>query len=136
MVFENNPNDHETRPIRCQVRIHADFTSILHSHTLLVPEVQCEANLDRLRLFHQREHLKCNGHGLSVSCALISSTSISPKTLHKFQATLSGGISIISLFFPPILATLILSVCWPQMSQGGLGFMWEMSMYAAVPWCL
>ena len=24
--------------------------------------------MDRLRLFHQRECLKCNGHGLSVSC--------------------------------------------------------------------
>ena len=27
-----------------------------------------EANLDRLRLFHQWECLKCDGHGLSVSC--------------------------------------------------------------------
>jgi hypothetical protein len=36
--------------------------------TPLVPQASCEANLDRLRLFHQWEYLKCNGHGLSVSC--------------------------------------------------------------------
>ena len=32
------------------------------------PQAWCEANLDRLRLFHQWECLKCNSHGLSVSC--------------------------------------------------------------------
>ena len=55
-------------PFRWHVGIHVDFTSILHSHTPLVPRALCEANLDRLRLIHQWECLKCNGHGLSVSC--------------------------------------------------------------------
>ena len=45
------------------------FTSILHSDTPLVPQAECEAYLDRLRLFHQWECLKGNGHMLSVSCA-------------------------------------------------------------------
>ena len=36
------------------VGIYVDFTSIiLHSHTQLVPQVWCEANLDRLCLFDQ-----------------------------------------------------------------------------------
>jgi hypothetical protein len=56
-------------PIRCHVGIHVDFTSILLSHTPLVPQGSCEANQARDRLFHQWECLKCNdGHGLSVSC--------------------------------------------------------------------
>ena len=50
------------------VRIHVDFTFVLHSHTPLVPQAWCEANLDRLRLFNQWEWLKCNGHGHSISC--------------------------------------------------------------------
>ena len=67
-IFENNPSDHEIWSIWSHARIHVDFTSILHSHTMLVPWASCEANLDRLRLFHQWECFKCNGHGLSVSC--------------------------------------------------------------------
>jgi hypothetical protein len=68
VVFENNPSDHETWSIECHVEIHVDYTSILHSHTPLVPQAECEANLDRPRLFHQWECLKCNGHRPSVSC--------------------------------------------------------------------
>ena len=37
--FENSSSDHETWFIWCYVRIHVDFTSILHSHTPLVPQV-------------------------------------------------------------------------------------------------
>jgi hypothetical protein len=37
-VFKNNPSDHETWSIWCHVGIHADFTSILHSNTLVVPQ--------------------------------------------------------------------------------------------------
>ena len=33
VVFENSSSDHETRSIRWHVRIHVDFTSILHSQT-------------------------------------------------------------------------------------------------------
>jgi hypothetical protein len=68
VVFENSPSDHETWSIWCHVGIYVYFTSILHSHTLLVPQAYCEANLDQLRIFHQWECLKCNGHGLPVSC--------------------------------------------------------------------
>ena len=64
MVFENSPSDHETRFIWCPV----EFTSILHSHTQLVPRAYCEANLDWLHLFHQWECLNCIGLGLSISC--------------------------------------------------------------------
>ena len=40
----------------------------IHINTMLVSRAECEvANLDRLRLFHQWECLRCNGHGLSVS---------------------------------------------------------------------
>ena len=53
VVFENIPSNHDTCSIWCHVGIHVDFTSILHSHTLLVPQAKCEANLDRLLLFHQ-----------------------------------------------------------------------------------
>ena len=38
VVFENNPNDHETWSIRCHVGIYVDFTSISHSHTPSVPQ--------------------------------------------------------------------------------------------------
>ena len=69
MDFENNPSNLEIWFIWSRVGIHMDFTLILHSHTQLVPRASCEANLDRLHLFHQWECLKCNGHGLSVSCA-------------------------------------------------------------------
>ena len=62
------PSDHETWSIWCHVGILVDITPILHSHAPLVPRAQCEANLDRLRLFHQHECLKWIGHGLSVSC--------------------------------------------------------------------
>ena len=68
MVLKNSPSDHITWSIRCHVGIHVYFTSILHSHTPLVPQAYCAANLDRLRLSHQWECLKCNGHILSVSC--------------------------------------------------------------------
>ena len=37
--FKNNMSDHKTLSIRCHVEIHVDFTSILHSHTMLVPQV-------------------------------------------------------------------------------------------------
>jgi hypothetical protein len=37
VVFEISPNDHETWAIWCHVGIHVDFTSILHSHIVLVP---------------------------------------------------------------------------------------------------
>ena len=66
VIFENNPSDHETWSIWCHVGLHINFTSILHSLTMLVPQAYCEANLDQLCLFHQWECLKCNGHGLSV----------------------------------------------------------------------
>ena len=58
MVFESSPSDHETWSIECRVGVHVDFTSILHSYTPLVPQAQCEVNLDRLRLFHQQEVLE------------------------------------------------------------------------------
>ena len=61
MVLENSPSDHETWSIWCHIGIHVDFTSILPSHTPLVPQALCEANLDLLRLFHQWE---CYDHGL------------------------------------------------------------------------
>jgi hypothetical protein len=45
---------------------------LLHPSCIHIPcwSLKCigESNLDRLRLFHQWECLKCNGHGLSVSC--------------------------------------------------------------------
>lgn len=63
VVFENNPNDHETWSIWYHVGIHGDFTAIFHSLTSLVPQAQCEEDLDQLQLFHQWECLKCNGHG-------------------------------------------------------------------------
>ena len=66
VVLGNSPSDHKTWSIRCHVGTHVDLTSILRSHTPLVPQAQCEANLDRLRLFHQRECLKCN---LMVTCS-------------------------------------------------------------------
>jgi hypothetical protein len=68
MNFENNHSDHDTWSIWCHVRIHVDFYIILHSHTPLVLQVQCAANLGWLRLFHQWECLKCSGHGLCVLC--------------------------------------------------------------------
>ena len=69
VIFENNPSDYGTWSIWCHVGIHVNFTSTsLHSHTLSVPQAWCEANLDWLCLFHQWECLKCNGHGLLVSC--------------------------------------------------------------------
>ena len=37
--FEKRLTGHETWSILCHVGIHVDFTSILHSHTLLVPQV-------------------------------------------------------------------------------------------------
>jgi hypothetical protein len=39
VVFENSPSDFEIWSICCHVGIHIDFTSILHSHTPLVPQV-------------------------------------------------------------------------------------------------
>ena len=68
VVLKNNPSDHETWSIRCHVGIQVDFTSILHSHTPLVPQAECEVNLDRLHLLHQWECSKSKGRGLSVSC--------------------------------------------------------------------
>ena len=59
-----SPSDHETWPTWCHVGIHVDFSSLFHSHTPLVPQAWCEANLDRLHLLHQWECLKCDGHGL------------------------------------------------------------------------
>jgi hypothetical protein len=51
------------------VGIHVDFTSIiLHTLTPGVPRASSEVSLDRFLLFHQWECLKCNGHGLAVSC--------------------------------------------------------------------
>ena len=68
-VFENSPSDQETWSIRYHLGIHVKYTSTLHSHTPLVPQVYCAMNLDRLlRLSHQWECLTCNGHGLSISC--------------------------------------------------------------------
>ena len=66
MVLENSAS--ETWSSSCHVWIHVDFTSILHSLTPLVPQAECEANLDRLYLLHQWECLKYIGDGLSVSC--------------------------------------------------------------------
>ena len=70
VVYENNPSDHETWPIRCHVRIHINFTPILHSHTHSVGPSSgvwwCE--LGPTPPFHQWECLKCNnGQGLSAS---------------------------------------------------------------------
>jgi hypothetical protein len=62
------PSDHETWSIWCHVGIHVDFTSILHSRILMIPQPKCEANLDQLHLFRQWEYLKSNGHRLSVLC--------------------------------------------------------------------
>ena len=46
---------HETRSIWCRVGIHVDFTSILHSLTPLVPQAQCEADLDpRMRVLEMK----------------------------------------------------------------------------------
>ena len=59
MVCENNSSDPETWSIPW---IHVEFTSILHSHTPFLTR----ANLERLRLFHRWECLKCNDHMLSV----------------------------------------------------------------------
>ena len=55
-------------PFWCHVRIHVDFTPMLYSLAPLVSRAYYEANLDRLRLFHQWECLKCSGHGSSVLC--------------------------------------------------------------------
>ena len=38
VVFENSPSDHETWSIYYHVGIYVDFTSILHSHTPLLPQ--------------------------------------------------------------------------------------------------
>ena len=38
VVFGNSPSDHETWSVQCRVGIRVDFTSILHSHTPLVPK--------------------------------------------------------------------------------------------------
>jgi len=66
-VFEKCPSDHETWSIWCHAWFCVDFTSILHSPTLLTPQAKCEANLDRLHLSHHWECLRCDGHGLSIS---------------------------------------------------------------------
>ena len=70
VILENSQSDRETWSIRCHVRIHVDFTSILHSHTPSVPQAECEvANLDRLRLLHQWEGFKCTwSRALSLMC--------------------------------------------------------------------
>ena len=70
MGFANNPSVHDTLSIRCHVGNHVDFTSILHSHIYSIGPLKrsVKANSDRLRLFHQWERLKWNGHGLSVPC--------------------------------------------------------------------
>ena len=38
VVFKNDPSEHETWSIWCHVGIHVDLTSILQSHTPLVPQ--------------------------------------------------------------------------------------------------
>ena len=44
--LKNSPSDRETWSIRCHVGIHVDyFTSILHSHTLLVPSSKVGSEL-------------------------------------------------------------------------------------------
>jgi hypothetical protein len=68
VAFENNLSDHETWSIWWRVGVHVHFTSVLHSYTPLVTQAECEADLHRLRLFHQWECLRFNGHGLSISC--------------------------------------------------------------------
>ena len=63
VVFENNPSDHDPfdamqesmqtlHPSSCIPILRWSFTSILHFITPSVPQAQCEANLDRLHLFH------------------------------------------------------------------------------------
>ena len=37
--LKNNPSDHGTRSIQYHVGIHLDFTSILHPHIPLVPQI-------------------------------------------------------------------------------------------------
>ena len=67
--LENNPSDHKTWSIRSDVGIHVDFTSILHSHTLLVPQVSYEINTVCLYThnydipwFHSLLHNMCDLH--------------------------------------------------------------------------
>ena len=69
LSFENSPSD--------RVGIHVDFTSILHSLTPLVPRAQCEADLDRLRLFPPMRVLEVQwSQALNLMCevALTNST--------------------------------------------------------------
>ena len=65
MVFENNPSDHETWSIWCHIGIHVNFTSILHSHT---PLHSVKRTWTGFTFSTNESALKCNGHGLSVSC--------------------------------------------------------------------
>ena len=68
--LENSGSDHETCSIWCDVVVHVDLPSILHSllYSVGPSSVVWSLNLDRLRLFHQWECLKWKGHGLSVVC--------------------------------------------------------------------
>ena len=76
-VFENNHSDRLTWPIWCHVGFYVDFTSILHSFICLVPWTFWDLNLDRLRLYHQWECLKCNSHRSPMSCVKSLSLSLS-----------------------------------------------------------
>ena len=71
VVVEKSPSDHETtihlmpRNIPRRLYIHLAFT-----HSVGPSSLVWSLNLDRLRLSHQWECLRCNGHGHghSVSC--------------------------------------------------------------------
>ena len=87
--FENSPSDHEPWSIRCHVGIHVDLTSILHSNTPLVPQVLCEANLDRLRLFppmrvFEVQWSRALGLVCEVALSIIFSVDL-PPTLYSYQ---------------------------------------------------
>ena len=65
----------------CRRYVHRAFTYSVG------PSSVCEANLDQLRIFHQWECLKCNGHGLLVSCVEValspSSLEVNPCNLNR-----------------------------------------------------
>ena len=52
----------------CRESMSTFHPSCIHVYTPSVPQAWCEANLDRLQLFHRWGCLKCTGHGLSVLC--------------------------------------------------------------------
>ena len=69
MVFKNGPSDHDTWSIWCNVGIHVEFTSILHSPTYSIgPSSGVCSKVGPPLPFPPTRCLKYIGHGLSVSC--------------------------------------------------------------------